>query len=60
MLSFFPSVKPSLPEKLMCGLAKCFPGMDSALGDFYSAVTFVVMMAIWELRGLQLMETEDD
>lgn len=44
----------------MSGLAKCFPGMDSAIGDFCYVLTFLAMMAIWELRGLQLMETEED
>lgn len=43
----------------MSGLAKCFLGRDSALGDVGHALTFVVKVAIWELRGLQLSETEE-
>lgn len=35
----------------------CFPGTGSALGDFCCVSTLVVMMPIWELWGLQLMET---
>lgn len=57
---FLPSIKPSWTESLMSGLAECFLGRDSALGGFCHASTFVVRMAVRELRGLQLMETEED
>lgn len=34
--------------------------MGFALGDFRCVLTFAVIIAIWELWGLQLMEMEED